>query len=195
MSLELYDKAMIDKLSNLFPNVIMAPPDQAFNRSNKSGKVKLPLISVYRISNPIDFEDFNHYETFTGARTTRYKKDIDKELLLNGLPVTITYQIDIWAQLRKYADGLYRELVYYLMRNPNLTIQVPNVGTKFDFAMTLTDIDTSTDYDSFDEKNTIHRYTLTYEIPRARMFFENESNKYVKSIPLSIIDIDEDNNK
>lgn len=184
MSLELYDKALKEKLENVFPNVILAPPDDAFSRSNEDGKVKLPLISAWRLSNPINFEEFNHYETFTGRRSRQLQ---DNMVLTEGLPITITYQIDIWAQKREYADGIYRELVYYLMTNPNLQLKIPSVDSPVDFSMKLTDVDTSTDYASFDSNNIVHRYTLTYEVPYAKLFFEHDSAKLVKSIPITLI--------
>lgn len=189
MSLTLYDEALKQKLENVFPHVIIAPPDDAFTRSDEDfdGKVELPLISAWRLSNPINFEDYNHFESFRG-RPTRMKNE-STLVRSEGLPVTITYQIDIWAQLREYADGIYRELVYYLLTNPNLTINIPSIDSPIDFAMSLTDVDTSTDYASFKDNNIVHRYTLTYEIPCARMFFETESALLVKEIPVKLIEI------
>ena len=122
MSLELYDKSLLEKLESLFSNVIMAPTDDAFKRSNEDGKVLLPLISAYRLSNPINMEDYNRYEVFSG-RLVNIEEN-SKLIKQQGLPITITYQIDIWAAKRIHADGLFRELVYHLLTNPNLSIQL-----------------------------------------------------------------------
>jgi hypothetical protein len=192
--LSIYDNALESKLLAIYPKVVSAPPDNAFERSNENGKIKLPFISFYRMSNPVNFEEFNHYESFRG-RKVGYRTDgndsYTSQLLMEGLPVTITYQIDIWAQSREYADGIYRELVFYLTTHPNLTIKVPNIDSDLDFALKLTDCDTSTDYDSFTDKNIIHRYTLTYELDNARMFFDNESANLIKEIPVKLVNLND----
>lgn len=189
MSLEHYDRAFKDKLSEVFENVIMAPPEKAFERSNKEGKVKLPLISVYRISNPIDFDEYNHPELFRGRRN----KFIDNEgfVFTEALPTLITYQVDIWAQMREYADGIFRELVFHLYLEPYLTIKLPTGDSEegYNFHLNLTDVETATDYEAISDRNTIHRYTLTYEVDDARLFMEGETVKHVKEIPIEYVEI------
>lgn len=185
MSFKLYDEALKEKITSVFDNFIMAPPEQAFTRSNEEGKVKLPLISAYRMSNPINFEDYNHYETMYGRQTLATKEGF---LYTQGVPVTITYQVDIWAQLREYADGLYRELVYYFMQNPDLSIKLPNTEQEYKFFFKLTDVETATDYESFSDKNVIHRYTLTYEIDEARMFYQVDKVPFGKRI-IEFVDV------
>lgn len=185
MSLQLYDKSLSDKLTAIFPNVIMAPPEQAFSRSaDGKAKVKLPLVSAYRMTNPVNFEEYNRYEVTVG-RAMRTNPTVNNELLRQqGIPITITYQIDIWANFREHADGLYREIVFYMMTNPNLTIQLPNLPTPQDFAMKLTDVETPTEYASFDDSsNYLHRYTLTYEIDHARLFFQVDDVPLIYTIP------------
>ena len=184
MSLRLYDEALKTKLSEVFDNVVIAPPERAFIDSNKNGKVKLPLISAYRLSNPINFEEYNRYEVFTGRRSKLTEKN-EELIKIQGLPVLITYQIDIWAQSRDIADGIYRELVYYLTVSPDLKVQVPNADKVQDFYLKLSDVDTSTEYDSFDDVNTIHKYTLTYEIDEARLFFHKNYKYDVVEVDLN----------
>ena len=183
MSFQLYDHAMKRKLETLCHNVKMAPPEKAFKRSNKSGKVELPLVSVYRISNPPNWDNYNQHETFFG----RYnRRDAEQYTLTEGLPVIITYQIDIWAYEREDADGLYREIMFYFLQNPNLKIDLPTADQQLDFALQLTDVETATDYDDVDDRNMIHRYTLTYELPNARIFMEGRHPPYIKEISIGL---------
>lgn len=183
--LSIYDEAFRDKLVKVFPNVIVAPPDLAFVRSEQDGKVPLPLISIYRLSNPIDLEDYNMYEAFVGKRL---KVDDDTFLLEKSLSMTINYQLDIWTQWRSHADGIFREVVYYLLRYPNLEVKIPEFqGAISRFALRYLDMDQPTDYDSFEDKNTIHRYTLNYEVPRAKLFYKGQSAKAVKSLPVKLV--------
>ena len=172
--ISIYDEAFREKLVKVFPNVIIAPPELAFVRSEQEGKVQLPLISLYRISNPIDLEDHNMYEHFSGKRI-RVPEDEDAFLLEKSLSMTINYQLDIWAQWRSLADGLFREIVYYLLRNPNLEIKIPEFNGEIStFALRYLDCDQPTDYESFEDKNIIHRYTLSYEVPRAKLFYKGQ---------------------
>lgn len=212
MSLELYDLALEKKLKNIFDNVIIAHPDDAFARSNKEGKVQLPLISAYRMSNEINWDEFNHAASFTGKPTrVQYRKGFESDengdprnekinwknnpkndpsmryglegyRITETIPIKITYQIDIWAQLRRYADEIFRELVFYLLHYPDLLIEIPSVQQPLVFSLQLTDTSTETDYE-FGDTNVIHRYTLTYEVPFAQIFFEPDSVPPVLHIP------------
>ena len=224
MSLELYDLALEKKLKNVFENVIMSPPDDAFARSNKEGKVRLPLISAYRMSNEVNWDEFNHPASFRGKPTrVEYREGFENDSqgnpryadvswrhnpvnspsMRNGLdayrvtetvPIKITYQIDIWAQLRKYADEIFRELVFYMLHYPDLLVEIPSVQEPLVFSLQLTDTSTETDYE-FGDTNVIHRYTLTYEVPFAQIFFEPDSVPPVLHIPTTymVYDTNDDN--
>lgn len=216
MSLELYDLALEKKLKNIFENVIMAPPDDAFARSNKEGKVKLPLISAYRMSTEVNWDEFNHPASFHGATTrVRYRHgyEFDKDgnprvtevnqynrpstnpymreglesyRMTETIPIRISYQIDIWAQLRKYADEIFREVAFYFLHYPDLLVEIPSVERPLVFSLQLTDTATETDYE-FGETNTIHRYSLTYEVPFAQLFYEPDSTPPVLHIPTTYL--------
>lgn len=185
----IYDESFRDKLVNVFPNVVVAPPEKAFERSQQDGKVKLPLISLYRMSNHIDTSNFNHFEAFHGQTLRNRVTPQEAYAVMKTISVTIMYQVDIWAQFRSYADNLFREVFYYLLRNPDLIIRVNQLDHPAQFALNYQDMDQPTDYESFEERNIIHRYTLNYELPRARLFYESESAKMVKSIPIELIPI------
>ena len=225
MSLELYDLALEKKLKNVFENVIMSPPDDAFARSNKEGKVRLPLISAYRMSNEVNWDEFNHPASFRGKPTrVQYREGFENDnqgnpryadvnwknnpinnpSMRNGLdayrftesvPIKITYQVDIWAQLRKYADEIFRELVFYLLHYPDLLVEIPSVQEPLVFSLQLTDTSTETDYE-FGDMNVIHRYTLTYEVPYAQLFYEPDSVPPVLHIPTTymIYNLTDDDN-
>lgn len=187
--MELYDDAFKEKMEGILNNFLMAPPESAFNRSkDDSAKVKLPLVSGYRINSPVNFDQVNSFEVFTG-RVTRKGTSSSDIIREQGIPVTLIYQIDIWSDYRYIADGIYRELVYYMMRNPNLSIQLPEMETPYEFSMRLTDVDSPTEYGDFSNTNVIHRYTLTYEIDNARMFFHTENLPQIEDPYFGWIDI------
>ena len=184
-NLSLYDESLRDRLLEVFDNVVIAPPEKAFNRSAVKGKVQLPMISAYRMTNEIDLDEYNNFETFYGVRGS-FNKQRDTYALIQGLPITIMYQIDIWAQLRAYADGIFRELVYHLVRYPNLVIKVPGFDEAQVFALQYEDMDQPTDYSSFTDTDQLHRYTLNYKVPRARLFYGTESAKIARTWPVAL---------
>ena len=148
------------------------------------GNVTLPMISMYRMNNPIK-EDINHYEAFHG----RYARidDCDSITLEMAVPIEIEYQVDIWAQYRTQADILFRELFFFLLRDPNLVVDIPEFDESQVFSLKYESMDQSTDYSSFEETYILHRYSITYKVPTARMFYRGKSAKLVHEIPVVMV--------
>ena len=185
MSLSIYDDALGKKLKKLFPNVVGASTDEAFSASEDKGKVKLPLISFYRISNPIDTQTYNMPEAFRGRVLKRSEFDGDVGMTL---PVLITYQIDIWATSRRICDEIFTELVFYLIRNPNIQISVPKQSSPQDFAMVLQDTENSTELSEFDTIGRIYRSTLTYEVSGKLFYNKSKPVPLVREFDINIKD-------
>ena len=186
--LSIYDSALQKKLLEVFPNIIVAHPDVVMKRaSEKDGKISLPMISMYRMANPIKEGEINHFEAFHGRAAKRISNDhIELEM---ALPIEIEYQIDIWAQKRSGADSLFRELVFFLLREPNLVINIPEFERPQIFSMKYESMDQPTDYSSIEESSPIHRYSLTYKVPDARLFYRGVSEKLVRHIPVNLIPV------
>lgn len=186
MTLELYDEAVERKLKKLFPNVIGASPNEAMWSSNKNGKVELPLVSFYRINNPIDWSSYNNAELFGTKGYTRSYNDDDNSIGKTlSISVTLTYQIDLWAADRKTSDQLFQDMVFALILHPN--IQLDMKGTEKDkvFSLRLLDSQNSTDIPSFARNNRIYRYTMTYQVNEARLMYQYNDKYPVKEIPIT----------
>ena len=184
--LSIYDYAFREKLLSVFPNVVVSHPDIVLKRAAElhDGNVTLPMISMYRMNNPIK-EDINHYEAFHG----RYARidDCDSITLEMAVPIEIEYQVDIWAQYRTQADILFRELFFFLLRDPNLVVDIPEFDESQVFSLKYESMDQSTDYSSFEETYILHRYSITYKVPTARMFYRGKSAKLVHEIPVVMV--------
>ena len=201
-SLKLYEIALTEKLKSIFPNVKYASPDEAFNSSNNKGKVKLPLITAYRVENPAMFGEMDNFaEKFRGRMTSH--TDLTSTNYMT-VAVNLSYQIDIWANDRESLDGLYCELIFYMIRYPNLEITLDKFS-KLSFAMMLTDSESMTDTSSFDELGRLYHMSLTYEIPTAKLFYPKnvtydkpitDSNGVLingSMIPYTVIDLNDNN--
>lgn len=80
MSLGYYDKALYNKIHDLFDNVVNADDSSAFNEaaysdtdtqenaSKKKPKITLPLISFWRTGNPPNFEQDGNYPAVLKGR-------------------------------------------------------------------------------------------------------------------------------
>ena len=182
-----YDKALEKKLTSIFPNVEGASPDEAFNTSddhNDQAKIRIPLITFYRLSNPIS-DTVSHPEAFSGRITLA---DMQKAsgTAIRTLPMTITYQIDIWATSRETIDDIYRELVFYFHRNPNLVVEDKSEFEEpLEFSMRLVDTETTASTQDFNTNNRLYNYTLTYEVD-AKLFYKKLDVNLIKFINIDI---------
>lgn len=189
MSLELYDKSMIDKLKSVFGNVVYAPTDEALSRANDDtkGSVQLPLISVYRLDGRLSTESgFLSMPEHATGRWTR--SQAQKGLLTQSLPMDVVYQIDIWSVERVHADSIYSELLFYLIDQPNLSIDLPNLCRE-DFAMTITDTQSEIDMESFKDRGRLYRNTITLE-GTVRVYRQQELD--IKTVEFSLDELQVD---
>ena len=165
-TLELYDDAILKKLKKLYNNVIGTFPDRAMFDSNNESKVSLPLISVYRLSNDIDFNEWVHGEVFRGRRTT-------EEQRTRSIPIDLLYTIDVWADNRNEADQLFYDLIYMLQIKPNIILDMQGSEKDKLFSLRLTEQSSSSNlFEQSLEHNRIYRYTLTYSVNMARLLYQ-----------------------
>lgn len=164
-TLELYDEAMLKKLKKLYTNVIGTFPDRAMFDSNNESKVSLPLISVYRLSNDIDWNEWNHTETFRGRRS-------DESQRTRSIPIDLLYTVDIWGDTRNQADQLFYDIVYRLIIKPNIILDMKGTEPNKLFSLRLVEQSSSSNlFEQSREQNRIFRYTLTYTVNMARMLY------------------------
>ncbi len=180
--LHLYDNSMINKLKEVFPNVVYAPTDKALSiaTDDKKGNISLPLISVYRLSQNLD-SSRSYPEAWQGRLHNRVDS-ANSQLFTQSLPLTLTYQIDIWSTKRIESDSIYVELLFYLIDKPNLTIDIPNITVE-DFSLNITETDSDIDMESFSEKGRLYRNIITLEC-MARIFRHQsyDTHKYLPVI-------------
>lgn len=174
--IHLYDKSLTDKLKAVFGNVVYCATDEALSRckkSNESGALKLPLISVYRIGNEWT-NDISYPELWQG----RVNSEGTRRVL--AFSIDVTYQIDIWSTDRITCDGILCDLIFYLLDNPNLVIEVPNYDIE-DFSVRITGLDTDIDTSSFGETGRLYRNIITLESDIS--IFRSANTKYTNVVP------------
>ena len=87
--------------------------------------IQLPLIGIsrsggYRVTNqskrPMSFDGFT------------LDASIQKSIQLNCIPITISYQLDVYARYLAEADEITRNLVFNIINYPKLTVCIPYNG-------------------------------------------------------------------
>lgn len=174
-----YDKAVYDLIHSLYDETLTGSPDEIFNINAKRhhGKVVLPFIGIWRIPDfSLNLDLANDSFLRKGfVSLTKDSKGIEfpnQRVSFHGMPVTLQYQIDIYASKRDVCDGLTAELMMYLRENPYVNVQIPDAGNyviqfNLDLDESVTD---NTDITGFDDSNRFYRLTLTANITDAVIF-------------------------
>ena len=130
MSIALYDKALLDKISawTKDTNVHVYSVDQTtrlfeMELDEKNDKpIQFPLIGIsrnggYRVTvrgkRPMSFDGFT------------LDASIKKSVQLNCIPISISYQLDVYTRYLEEADEITRNLVFNIINYPKLTVQIP----------------------------------------------------------------------
>lgn len=130
MSIALYDNAFLEKLQAWTKDTtvsIVSPSDSRTLFENvadttNDSPIQLPLISLKR---PGGFTILN-----TGKRPLSFDgatldANHDRASQLNAIPISIPYQLDIYARYQREADEYIRNLVFNIINYPKLDIVIP----------------------------------------------------------------------
>lgn len=197
MSLAAYDEGLLKYLKEAlsFDNIVNSAESKAFDNiaDHTNGvKVNFPLISFWRVSNPVELPGGNFAMRHRGKIMSTDYQEL-KGVRWRALPVRLTYQITIWSDRRREVDDIYRELMMYLMTdNPHITVQMDGMEVPEDFVLEVTDTDTTTDVDSFSDRGRIYTQNILVDVPEAQLLFSREfpiaKNIKVRSVVIDHLD-------
>lgn len=132
MSVNLYDKALLEKLNNWTKNSelhIVGPEEsrRIFELIADEGNdkpIQLPLIVLTRPGGYTITDQglAKHPLSYNGAKL-RYNEDTS--VILNAIPISIPYQLDVYTRYFEQADEYTRNLVFNIINYPKLTIDLP----------------------------------------------------------------------
>lgn len=135
MSTYLYDEALVNKFKSWTykSEIKIFGPNETSRvfevKADKEGDkpIQLPLIYIERD------RGFNIINAGTTRRPLSYDgKDINVDSkqgqVLNAIPISLAYQVNVYARYAKEADILIRNLIFNVVNYPALEITVPKVG-------------------------------------------------------------------
>ena len=133
MAIRYYDEALANKINSWLPKsknrkIQVLKPDEvkrlftieADERDDKP--IQLPLIAVSRETQIDVMHPTKRAMSFDGMML---KSDGKHTLQLDAVPISLTYQLDIYTRHFDEGDELLRELIFKIINNPQLTITLP----------------------------------------------------------------------
>lgn len=216
-SLALYDKALYNKIHELFPNVVNSSEDSALSDSldsdrgnskeklpdDKEIEVMLPLISFWRTDNPPAMSGFNEGNYAEILRGRRNDVSQSNGFNLRTFPVSISYQITIWSDKRIEVDEIYQEfLMLFFVDEPYIKVTAvkadfmnedtddkDKVVVEEEFSLQLEDSSSNIDVSSFSDRGRIYRQDIIVSIDNAKLFYLGNNMKVAKTIPVKLLEM------
>lgn len=174
MSTYLYDEGLIEKFKSwtdttkiqvFGPNEITRMLEVVAD-TNKDEPITLPLITLNRS------RGYNIREGGTSKRSLSYdgltiSAEQETSDVLNAIPISLSYQLDVYAKFAEEADILMKNLIFNMINYPSFYITVPDAG-EYSARITINDSvdDTSSIQERFIEGN-FTRLSLSFSIDDA----------------------------
>lgn len=136
MSVGLYDKAIIDKLSSWTKNTsvtLVGPNDvkRLFEMTadkSQDKPIQLPMLVLSRRGGYTILDKTKRVLSFDGAGIAIGPS---RKCQLNAIPISIPYQLDIYTRYFSEADEFSRNLVFNIINYPKLDIVIPYEGVNY----------------------------------------------------------------
>ena len=139
MSAYLYDQALVEKFkkwTSSSKTQVYGPSEtrrifEVIADSTTDSEIKLPIITISR---DMGYEIINSGTTrrpLSYDGVTRSHDNVSKSAkIVNAIPISLVYQIDVYARLAEEADILMRNLVFNIVNYPAMTIDIPDADMK-----------------------------------------------------------------
>ena len=184
MSIRLYDEALTKKIQDWIvdPNVVVLGPDDSTKlfmwRSDITDDkpIELPLITLTR-DTTVKFDITAKRAMSCSGKT--FNSTGKKSDHLNAIPMTLTYQLNIYTRYREEADEYLRNFVFNFINHPRMVISIPYNDSNLQQASFVAVEGTANDNSNIPERlvtGQFFRYTLNLTVSDAYMFSYNFKN-------------------
>lgn len=178
MAVYLYDEALVNKIKMWTQNTdihVYGPNETSrlfatIADENNDNPIKLPLISISR---PEGFTVTNTNKqplAFDGLMT---EASYEKSIMLNAIPISLSYQIDIYTRYQKEADEFVRNLIFNIINFPVVTVKIPYNSADIEHDSQIILDGSITDNSDVPERivpGQFTRYTLNISLPDAYLW-------------------------
>ena len=130
MAVSYYDDALLDKIKKWVndPNMKITSPDETkrlfsyYADIKNDNPIQLPLIALRRARDVEILSTNKKPLTFDGATIEANK---ERSGMLNGIPISIKYQLDVYTRYFQEADEYIRNFIFNFINYPKLKIEIP----------------------------------------------------------------------
>ena len=190
MAIAYYDNAILEKVKSGVndPNMKITGPDETrrlFQYQadiNNDKPIQLPLIALRR-GRDVDILSTNKKPlTFDGATLEANSKQSG---ILNGIPIAIKYQLDIYSRYYEEADEYIRNFIFNFINFPKLKIEIPYNDAKIEHVSNVRLEQTVVDNSDIAERlapGQFTRFTLSLYIDDAYIFDYKFRKNYITEI-------------
>ncbi len=178
MAIRYYDEAVYEKIKRWVkdPNMRILKPNES-NRlfqmradQQNDTPLTLPLIALSRDNDIQITSTAKKPLTYDGGHLAATK---EKSKVLNGIPIKLTYQLDIYSKFFEEADEYVRNFVFNLINYPRVSIEIPYNNSKIVHDSTLLLESSISDNSDIQERlvsGQFTRMTLRFTIDDAYLF-------------------------
>lgn len=197
MAIRYYDDAIVEKINSWLPKsknrkIQMLKPDEVkrlftIEADEKNDKpLSLPLIALSRDASINILQKTMAPMSFDGLMLD---SDGKHTLQLNGIPISLSYQLDIYTRRFDEGDELLREFVFKLINNPQIVIELPYNDQKFKHVASIILQEQVEDTSAISERlfpGQFTRWTIRFDIDGAYLF----SLPYVDNVSIDDFDVE-----
>lgn len=178
MATYLYDEALVNKIKAWTQHTdihVYGPGEtsrlfETLSDVNNDEPIKLPLISISR---PGGFTVTNPNKQPLSFDGITKEASYQKSLMINAIPIEISYQIDVYTRYQKEADEFVRNLIFNIINFPVVTIKIPynNADIEHDSSLQLQgEIEDNSDVPERIVSGQFYRYTLNVSLSDAYLW-------------------------
>lgn len=197
MSIMLYDEAVANKINSWLPKsgndqIQVLKPDEVdrlyqIEADQKNDKpIQLPLIAISRSTSIDILQKTMVPMSFDGLMI---ESDGLHSLELNAIPISLSYQLDIYTRRYDEGDKLLRQFIFKLINNPQIVIELPYNDQHFKHVSTIQMQGQIEDTSAISERlvpGQFTRWTLRFDIIGAYLF----SLPYVDNVSVELGDVE-----
>lgn len=193
MAVYLYDEALVNKLKLWTQNTdihVYGPNETSrlfatIADEKNDEPIKLPLLALSR---PEGFTVTNPNKqplSFDGMTT---EASYEKSVMLNAIPISLSYQLDIYTRYQKEADEFVRNLIFNIINFPVVTVKIPYNGADIEHDSQIIldgNVQDNSDVPERIVPGQFTRYTLSISMPDAYLWdVRVRDNVHVEDITL-----------
>ena len=187
MSAVLYDDALLNKLRGWTNNTNMHvygtdDTERLFEivtDTTNDSPIKLPILCLRRT--PPGYVVTNTSKkpmSFDGVTVSASEK---KSIVLNAIPISLQYQLDIYARYKIEAEEYARNLVFNIINYPKLKVIIPYMGVDYEHISSLElspNIEDNSDIPERLSFGQFTRYTIGIDVKNAYLWDVRERDNY-----------------